>query len=183
MNTYLFNLINGLAGKSYFLDRVMIFSAKYLIFLPPLFLLYVFFQKEKGKKDFVFILFVLAISFAISSLFYIFYFHPRPFMIGLGKKLIPHKPENSFPSNHTLLLVSFSFSLFILKRYKSAFFFLILAVLVGLARIFCGVHFPFDIFGAFIIGFMGALIALFLRKKFDKIYDRFLADFLNKIFQ
>jgi len=181
MNICFFNLINGLSGKNYLLDKAMIFSAKYLIFLVPLFLIYLFFQKEKGRRDFIFILFTLAISFVASLIFYFFYFHPRPFMVDIGNKLISHKPETSFPSNHTLLVASFSFSLFILKRYKSALSFFLLAILVGFARVFCGVHFPFDIIGAFVIGLTGNLTAFILRKKFDKIYNKFLVKLLNKI--
>lgn len=173
MNIYFFDLINGLAGKNPFLDRIMIFLAKYLIFLAPLFLFYLLIKKDKeSKKSFLFILSSLVLSFIISWLFRSFYFHPRPFMIGLGKELISHKAETSFPSNNTLLLASISLSLLFLRKYKSGIFFFLMAFLVGISRVFCGVHFPLDIIGSFFIAFIGGGIVFVFKDKFDRLFSR-----------
>lgn len=42
----------------------------------------------------------LAINFIVGLV----YFHPRPFMIGLGNTYLTHLPEASFPRDHATLM-------------------------------------------------------------------------------
>src|SRR5438552_384779 len=113
MNELLFLRINGLAGRSPFLDQSMILLAQYAIFVVPLFLIVIGFKKSKKEG---FLLFVSAmLSWFWAYLITLVYFHPRPFMIGLGKPLFSHPPESSFPSDHATILAAISFTLLYLK--------------------------------------------------------------------
>jgi len=58
----------------------------------------------------------------------------------------------SFPSGHTFNATIFS--LILLSKYPTEFVFNILAILVGLSRIFLGVHYPSDILGGLVFGFI-----------------------------
>jgi len=168
LNISLFNLIDGIAGKNRILDITMIFIADYLIFIIPIFLIYLWFKKAKkdeNKKEALFIFASVLISLAVAWGISFIYFHPRPFMIDLGKKLIQHAPDSSFPSDHTTVMLAAVWSLIFLKEFKNGVIFLVLSLLVALARIFCGVHFPFDIIGSIFVSFIGVSIIFATRGK------------------
>ena len=152
-NIHGFISINSLAGQNPYLDALMIFFARYVIYLIPLFLLYLWFRKKEDKQLALFVLLTVLLGLGISAVIGIIYYHPRPFVLGLGTQLISHAPDNSFPSEHTVAMFSFALPFLFFKKYRSGTIFTILAAIVGFSRVFCGVHFPLDILG-------GALIAL-----------------------
>ena len=78
--------------------------------------------------------------------------HPRPFMIGLGRTFISHAADSSFPSDHLTLLWSIAFSFLMHRRPRVAGLMLaLLGLPVAWARIYLGVHFPFDMIGAALV--------------------------------
>ncbi len=174
MNIYLFKLINNIAGRNAFLDKTMIFAAKYLIYIVPIYLLYLWFfaKGDKGKKASLYMFLAVIVSLFIGWVITLFYYHPRPFMMGLGKELFSHSKETSFPSDHATVMFAISFTLLSLKDVKNGVIFFILAALVGFARIFCGVHFPFDILGALVVAFCGTALTFLFKKQLDFLFSK-----------
>ena len=171
-NIYIFDIINGLAGKSMLLDQAMIFSAKYIVNVIPITIIYLWLLREmKSKKAAVFIAFSVGIALLLWYLTKNFYYHSRPFAMGIGLDLVPDSPTSSFPSNHTTSMFALSFALLFIKRYKLAIVSFPLALLVGLSRVFIGVHFPFDILGSIAYGAICALIAILLKQHLDSVTD------------
>ena len=75
--------------------------------------------------------------------------HPRPFMIGAGHTFLPHAPENSFPSDHATLMWTLTFGLLMRRSLRPVgWLAVILAALTSWARVFLGLHFPFDVLGS-----------------------------------
>lgn len=81
----------------------------------------------------------------------------------------PRYTQHSFPSGHTttifvwagvMLMQQFS------NRLKAAF--LLLAVMVGLSRIACGVHWPMDVLGGMLGGWLSALAGVALGRRYSK---------------
>ena len=162
LNIDIFNLINSLAGKSLLLDSLMIFVAEYLIFIIIIPLVYLF---VKDKKNFVFAFLCSLVSLIIGQLIKFFFYFPRPFALGIGKQLIEHAADSSYPSDHTIAVLSLGFGLMLTKYKKTGILFLILGLLIGFSRIFVGVHFPVDILGSVLVSFIGCIIVyLFFRR-------------------
>ncbi|KKP87211.1 MAG: hypothetical protein UR90_C0011G0011, partial [Parcubacteria group bacterium GW2011_GWC1_35_8] len=65
--------------------------------------------------------------------------------------------EYSFPSNHAATFSALGLSIYFYKK-NIGILLLIFALLIGLARIIAGVHFPVDILGGFILGILVSFI-------------------------
>jgi len=169
MNQNIFLLVNSLANQNYFLDMFMIFSAKAMPYIFIVLEIYLYFIVKK-KNEAIFAFYSVVVSLGLNFIISLFYFHNRPFMDNLGVMLIQHTPENSFPSDHTTFLFAISFSL-IFSKIKYSYILLFFALLGGMARVYVGVHYPFDIVGGIFSGLFGAIIIYLFR-------DRLL--FLNK---
>jgi undecaprenyl-diphosphatase len=89
----------------------------------------------------------------------VMYPHPRPFMIGLGHTLIAHGADSSLPSDHLTFLWAVAFSLLMHPEARRAGWVLaLLGLPMAWARIYIGVHFPFDIAGAALVSGISAWI-------------------------
>lgn len=91
----------------------------------------------------------------------------RPYLVADIRALrVETALGTSFPSGHTQTVVSFYFAL--AMRVKKAWAWILgstLVVLVGLSRIYLGVHWPRDVVGAIILGVLSVLMMMFLYRK------------------
>ncbi|HUW42313.1 MAG TPA: phosphatase PAP2 family protein [Rectinemataceae bacterium] len=88
---------------------------------------------------------------------------PRPFIVGGFTPLIHHSADNGFPSDHTLLLAATAAVTLIANR-RAGIIGALFALIVGLARVYAGVHHLLDIAGSFVIvALSGGIYALALR--------------------
>ncbi|MDM0111130.1 phosphatase PAP2 family protein [Variovorax sp. J22R133] len=77
---------------------------------------------------------------------------PRPFMLGLGTLRMGHGPRGAMPSAHAAVM--FTCALLMLQRPSlrlAGLVALALAAITGWARVYAGVHFPFDIVGGLLL--------------------------------
>ena len=105
--------------------------------------------KKQILKAFIFTSIAILISQCISHVYY----HPRPFVMEVGRTLIYHAPNGSFPSDHMLIFSTIAFSYLFSAQRKLGGFLLIMAWLVAWSRVYLGVHFPLDMLGAFLLAF------------------------------
>jgi undecaprenyl-diphosphatase len=162
-NLALFDIINGMAGRSPVLDSTMIFAAKYIIYIFGIYLAYVWLVRNKYRQEVLFTGYAALLGLGINFLITLLYFHPRPFMIPTGILLIAHAAESSFPSDHATIMFSISLMFLTFKDLRrSGVIFFILAFISGLARVYSGLHFPLDMAGSLFVALfsIGTLLAL-----------------------
>ena len=76
---------------------------------------------------------------------------PRPFFALSDIEPLISKTTFSFPSEHTSIFMALSVLIFLLHK-KVGYIFIFFTILIGIARIAAGVHFPADILGGFVLG-------------------------------
>jgi len=148
----LFHAINGLAGRSGALDVLMIGSAKYLpiVFALALVALWLSWSARNQRAAFlagVSALVALGFGQIIGKAFP----RPRPYLSHAINQLIPPSLDTSFPSDHAIL--GFAVAVMV-WRYngRAGVALLILALLMAIARVFVGAHYPGDVLGGAVLG-------------------------------
>jgi undecaprenyl-diphosphatase len=87
------------------------------------------------------------------------WYHPRPFADHPKHTLllVHHGADNSFPSDHASVAFAIAFAVLIFHR-RLGILLLVVAVGVGLDRIFVGVHYPIDVLTSVFVGLGAALV-------------------------
>jgi len=160
MEFYLFHFLNQWAGQWLCLDVLAVFLAEYLGYLLVCFLLAwlswdFLFKKERYLKTIKIV--VLSLGAALFSRLIIveiirwFYFRPRPFIALQVHQLLEHSASSSFPSGHAAFFFALSAVIYFYNK-KAGLLFFAASFLIGLARIFVGIHYPLDILAGALIG-------------------------------
>ncbi|MBI5079056.1 phosphatase PAP2 family protein [Candidatus Wolfebacteria bacterium] len=155
MDFYIFQLINGLAGRLWSLDWFAVFFADYsgyflILIVPILFLR----EKNWRKRIYFFSLAVLSLILSrgiITEIIRFFYERPRPFLTLGFQPLANHIQNGSFPSGHASFFFALALSIFYFNKLWG-WRFLAMATVISLARVFTGVHWPSDILAGAVIG-------------------------------
>ena len=141
--------LHTLVGTSGVIDWFAIFFAEYIPYLAGglgLFLMLRWGTLKERAERLVFAALVLVLGRGfISEMFYFFATRPRPFT-AFGFTPLFSEAGSAFPSRHAVLLFSLAAIMFTVKR-SYGWWFTVLAVVVGAARVYAGVHYPTDILG------------------------------------
>jgi len=159
---FIFNGVNQFTLKWSWLDTLGIFFAKYLGYLLILcLLLFLAINFRKYCKMVVLALVSAGISrFVIVGFIRWLWQRPRPFIGNDVNLLLTHNAA-SFPSGHAAFFFGLSTIVFFHHK-KIGILFFIASFLIGLARVFVGIHWPSDILAGVVIGiFSGWLVHKF----------------------
>jgi undecaprenyl-diphosphatase len=160
INQKLFYFLNSFAGKSTMLDSVFVFFADILPWILIVFTVFYFLFLQKSVKKLAVVTFMIGIaSFVTHFLKWQIFLHPRPFMVLPDVvKLINISGFDSFPSGHATVFAALAAGMLIYNK-KLGVIFSIFALLIGVARIISGIHYPLDILTGFGIGFVVAILS------------------------
>ena len=164
--------LNSWLGMSSGFDTLIKLVAVYSIYTVPFVLVFLWFKKirEAGVRAALSgLIFWLVVSPLIAEV----WFRPRPPLAELGgQELLFHRPTYSFPSDHAGFLAAITLT-FYLNGYRNiAAAFFVLTIVVSLARIAVGFHFPTDILGGWVIGALVALVIHYFRNSIDRYLSR-----------
>ncbi len=177
MNSSIFYFFYNFAHQSAYLDGIIIFFAVYLpyiiMIIAGLFLLFhhevfradnpyrVFLQK---KKEIFLVFLTSGFAWVIARIIKLVILTDRPFVLYSDVRALFPETGFAFPSGHATLFMALAVSIYFLHK-KVGYWFILSAVIVGLARIMGGVHFPLDILGGFALGTLVAYLVKMYRMK------------------
>ncbi len=181
LNDNIFLYFYSFAHQSFFLDWLIVFVAHTFPYLVILIAgVYLLFHHDiiKSKnpftafalkwKEIVLVFFSGIFAWVIANLIKIIIQIPRPMFQLEDIHPLIEKTGYSFPSGHATFYMALAVAIF-LSHKKAGWWFVIIALFIGLGRIMAGVHFLIDILGGYVIG-IG--IAYFTRYFYDKIFKK-----------
>lgn len=148
-----------------FTTLFFIVGAKYAIVLAAAIAALYFFTapRDEQKRITVFAVAALPLIFITALFAGHFYNNPRPFVVDGFTPLIPHAPDNGFPSDHMLLVSAIAAICSFYSRRIGAILWGI-AIYVGISRVYVGVHHPVDIIGSAVIAIVVSSFVFFILK-------------------
>lgn len=150
------------------IDLLITFVASVLIWLMFLGLIYLWVIDGRIKKEIVIHAIIASVIAWVLSMMLKDVFHTtRPFVEDGVKYLVFWIPKanGAFPSSHTAAAFALSFTVWLHNR-KFGTFYLISALLIGIARVMANVHYPMDIAG-------GAALGILIAFMVEKIHFKF----------
>jgi len=170
VNIDVFRVINDL-GKEYdSLNPIAIFIADYMVYVLLIGLIVYWFTRTNQNRMMVIqSVFAFVLAEVLGKIAGLFNSHFQPFVeLPHVNKLIEHAVDNAFPSDHSILFFSVCFSIWLVRK-KEGWVWLTVACLVGVSRIWVGVHFPGDVLTGALIGICAALFAYWIVPKLSLI--------------
>ena len=174
-NQAVFLIINANPNPEMWMLNLARFLAHYASYAIPIVLLYAWLYGERPARVHVAMAYLtVLLAMGMNLLIAYLWFHPRPFMLGLGTNFMKHAPDASFPSDHMTTASAVAWVYVLARQKVLRVFFALLALAVGWARIYLGVHFPLDIMGSMGVALCAACIVKALWPKIgDGLMFRF----------
>lgn len=173
MNDSIFFFFYNLSHRSELFDKLVVFTADIfpyiVIILAGLFLLLhheVFKAKNpladflQKKREITSVFIASGLAWIVARLLKLIIHTPRPFVEFSNVSALLPETGFAMPSGHATFFMALAVSIF-LSHKKAGYLFMFFALLIGIARIISGVHFPVDILCGFILG---VVIAYLLKK-------------------
>lgn len=190
LNESLFAALNAHAGADATVTGAAIFFAEYAIWLVPMVLLACWlWGGADSRRAAVETALAGFLALGLAQVIALSMYHPRPFAIGLGRQLMAHAPDSSFPSDHATLVaaVAATFLLHASTRVLGIAFSL-LWLPIAWSRIYLGVHFPADMLGGLLVGcgatgavrWLGDSIATAAQEALEGVYQVILGPLIRR---
>lgn len=164
MDLSLFESINGFADRHDWMEdplRFFALDAQYLFIalLVILFLARGKWASRNARHGVVAAGFSAALALAVAQVISHLWERPRPFVAhpDVAHLFIPGSTDPSFPSDHATAAFAIAVAI-LLRNRKAGLLALAMAVVLAVARVAVGTHYPGDVVGGAVLGTLCALI-------------------------
>lgn len=178
MNENIFYFFYNFAHQSTTLDRTIVFFAEtfptLVLILAGLFVLFhhdvfkgdnsVAILKQK-YKEMLMIFFAGALAWVLAHILKFYFEIMRPAAVLENVYPLFEKSGYAFPSGHAAFFGALALTIYFAHK-KAGYFFAIFALAIGVARVMAGVHFPIDILGGLILGFVVSFVVERYKSRF-----------------
>lgn len=190
LNLALFLLLNVGKGASGITIDAAGLLAQDLVCIVPAMLIVGWLRSSSATRQVLVAAAAAALAgLAVNQLIGLVWYQPRPFEVGLGRTLIRHVQDSSFPSDHLTLIWAVAFSLLMHRQTRLAGWVLtVMGLPVAWARIYLGVHFPVDMLGsalvalviAWLMFWQGQRLIVPLTRSLLSLYHMIFADLIRR---
>jgi undecaprenyl-diphosphatase len=155
---------NGVAGHWIWLDRAIRWIATYLPLVMGLILAMAWFWPATGairadrQRLVVYSVSSALLALGIAQIIGHLWFRDRPYVHHPVHLLLPLSPDPSFPSDHAAGAFGLAMP-FLLARRRLGWSLFGLAVLLAVARVAAGTHYPSDVIGGAVLGSATGVLA------------------------
>jgi undecaprenyl-diphosphatase len=149
------------------MDELIKICAKYLVVVPVLVSIYIFWKLDKKSRKQMILIGIggAVLSLVLAKLSSHLYTDIRPQFKDGSIPLLAHGNDNGFPSDHTLL-ASFLALLAITYSKRTGYGLLAVALIIGWARVAAHIHHAVDIAGSLVITAVAYAIAVKLVNRY-----------------
>ncbi len=174
MDQYIVILLNQWAGSEPTLSHLAAVMAEDGVALLPLLLAAVWLWPGVDGPDRRSVLLACAISFALAlcAVLYLDASHliqrARPFTTLSIKPLVSHSADSSFPSDHTFLGMALVGPL-LWRRPRLGMWPFLWVLIIGVARVAVGIHYPTDIVGSVVLGVVPTALGLLVAPSLARV--------------
>ncbi len=170
MNYQLFELINSRAGRIDLLDDLMAWAAVWLLLvLAALAVVPARLALRPGSRiALARVAASLLLAFVVGQVVARLNHELRPFQSHVVHQLIPHDGGVSLPSDHATAAFALAFAVGAFLSRRWGLVLIVLATVLGFARIWTGVHYPGDILAGALIGAAAVAVVVFVERLWRK---------------
>lgn len=153
------------------MDFLIIFCAKYLLWVIVAAALGFLFFSHEWKRLSIFAAVSLALVYAAGKVAGMLWYNARPFVVSGTTPLVAHAANNGFPSDHMLMGGAIASIVFVYNRTLGIALW-VLALAVGAGRVLSGVHHVVDVLASIVISVVVVAIVEYAMRRFAILQPR-----------
>lgn len=173
-NLHLFELINASPGLSPLRLALATALAQWVIYLLPLGCGLAWFVGDRAaRRELLHMLLVVLLALLAAAFVAHGWPQPRPFALHVGTQYLAHADDPGLPSEHVTVFWSLALAALATRRFAVwAFPLMAVGLLVGVSRVYLGIHFPYDVLAAAPDALLAAALGIALRKPLSPVVSR-----------
>lgn len=173
INHLIFVFLNDLTVNHTVFSNIVVFFANdfgFLLLGGLLVYLFTHKDKKKGVRDVVVVITAALVAWGVAHIIKYLYPHPRPSALSSTHALLPEN-DSSFPSGHATFFSALATALYFYHK-RLGLLYALGALLIGVARVFAGIHWPIDILAGYALGGIIGFVVYHAYQRFEPWFEK-----------